>query len=80
LDFKKIIRIFKIKKEMSTEIKMNIDAFSIQKGNDFIDVQLHHTEGWMELKIETSDSFPIESQEDIDFIYAKLTELFNSLK
>jgi hypothetical protein len=65
---------------MSTEIKTNIDQFSIQKGNDFIDVEMHHTEGWMELKIDTSDSFPIESQEDIDFIYKKLTEAFNSLK
>jgi hypothetical protein len=65
---------------MSTEIKMNIEQFSIQKGNDFIDVEMHHTEGWMELKIDTSDSFPIESQEDIDFIYKKLTEAFNSLK
>jgi hypothetical protein len=65
---------------MATEIKTNIDQFSIQKGNDFIDVEMHHTEGWMELKIDTSDSFPIESQEDIDFIYKKLTEAFNSLK
>jgi hypothetical protein len=65
---------------MSTEIKMNMDQFSIQKGQDFIDVELHHTEGWLELKIETTNSFPIESQEDIDFIYKKLTEAFNSLK
>ena len=65
---------------MSTKIKMILDQFSIQKGQDFIDVELHHTEGWMELKIETTESFPIESQEDIDFIYKKLTEAFNSLK
>jgi hypothetical protein len=65
---------------MSTKIKMNIEQFSIQKDNDFIDVEMHHAEGWMELKIDTSDSFPIESQEDIDFIYKKLTEAFNSLK
>jgi hypothetical protein len=61
-------------------IKMNLDQFSIQKDFDFIDVQLHHTEGWMELKIETTDSFSIESQEEIDFIYEKLTEAFKSLK
>ena len=61
-------------------IKMNVDQFSIQKDFDFIDVQLHHTEGWMELKIETTDSFSIESQEEIDFIYEKLTEAFKSLK
>jgi hypothetical protein len=63
-----------------SEIKMKVDQFSIQKGSDFIDVQLHHTEGWMELKIETTESFPIETQEDIDFIYEKLTEAFKSLK
>jgi len=63
-----------------SEIKMNMDQFSIQKGSDFIDVELHHTEGWMELKIETTESFPIESQKDIDFIYEKLTEAFKSLK
>jgi len=65
---------------MSTGIKMNMDAFSIQKGDDFIDIEIHHTEGWMELKIDTTESFPIESQEEIDFIYAKLTEAFNNLK
>jgi hypothetical protein len=65
---------------MSSTIKMILDQFSIQKGQDFIDVELHHTEGWMELKIETTESFPIESQEDIDFIYKKLTEAFTSLK
>ena len=65
---------------MSDTIKMNLDAFSIQKDFDFIDVQLHHTEGWMELKIETTESFPIESQEELDFIYEKLTEAFKSLK
>jgi hypothetical protein len=65
---------------MSNTIKMNMDQFSIQKGSDFIDVELHHAEGWMELKIETTESFPIESQKDIDFIYEKLTEAFKSLK
>ena len=63
-----------------SEIKLNMDQFSIQKGQDFIDVEMHHLEGWMELKIETTESFPIESQEDIDFIYEKLTEAFKSLK
>jgi hypothetical protein len=65
---------------MSTEIKMNMDQFSIQKGQDFIDVELHHTEGWMELKIETTESFAIETQEELDFIYEKLTEGLKSLK
>jgi hypothetical protein len=62
-----------------SEIKMNLDQFSIQKGSDFIDVEMHYAEGWMELKIETTESFPIESLEDIDFIYKKLTEAFKSL-
>jgi hypothetical protein len=65
---------------MSSTIKMNMDQFSIQKGQDFIDVELHHAEGWMELKIETTESFAIETQEELDFIYEKLTEAFNSLK
>jgi hypothetical protein len=65
---------------MSSTIKMNMDQFSIQKGQDFIDVELHHTEGWMELKIETTESFAIETQEELDFIYEKLTEAFKSLK
>jgi hypothetical protein len=65
---------------MSSTIKMNMDQFSIQKGQDFIDVELHHAEGWMELKIDTTESFAIETQEELDFIYEKLTEAFNSLK
>jgi hypothetical protein len=65
---------------MGNKIKMNMDQFSIQKGSDFIDVQVHHAECWLELKIgETSNSFPIESQEDLDFIYEKLTEGLKSL-
>jgi hypothetical protein len=65
---------------MSSTIKMNMDQFSIQKGQNFIDVELHHTEGWMELKIETTESFAIETQEELDFIYEKLTEGLKSLK
>ena len=65
---------------MSSTIKMNMDQFSIQKGQDFIDVELHHAEGWMELKIETTESFAIETQEELDFIYEKLTEGLKSLK
>jgi hypothetical protein len=57
-----------------------MDQFSIQKGQDFIDVELHHAEGWMELKIETTESFAIETQEELDFIYEKLTEGLKSLK
>ena len=57
-----------------------MDQFSIQKGQNFIDVELHHTEGWMELKIETTESFAIETQEELDFIYEKLTEGLKSLK
>jgi hypothetical protein len=65
---------------MSREIKMIMDQFSIQKDKDFIDVELHHAEGWMELKIETTESFAIETQEELDFIYEKLTEGLKSLK
>lgn len=57
-----------------------MDQFSIQKDDEYIDVEIHHAEGWMELKIETTKSFSIESQEEIDFIYEKLTEGFKSLK
>jgi hypothetical protein len=65
---------------MESKIKMKMDQFSIQKDNDYIDVELHHAECWMELKMETTNSFSIESQEEIDFIYEKLTEAFKSLK
>ena len=52
----------------------------ITPDNDFIDVIVHHTEGWLELKIETTDSFPIETQEELDVIYQRLSEALKTLK
>lgn len=61
-------------------IQVITDQFSFKKDNDFIDVIVHHTEGWLELKIETTDSFPIETQEELDVIYQRLSEALKTLK
>jgi hypothetical protein len=61
-------------------VQVITDQFSFKKDNDFIDVTVHHTEGWLELKIETTDSFPIETQEELDVIYQKLSEALKTLK
>jgi hypothetical protein len=60
-------------------MKLNIEKFSFENGPDYLDVETH-LEGWIELKIETSESFAIENQEDLDFIYQKLTEALKSVK
>jgi hypothetical protein len=60
-------------------MKVNIEHISFQEGDDFLDATLHVGEGWVELKID-NDSFPISSQEDLDTIYKRLTELLNSMK
>jgi hypothetical protein len=56
------------------------DSFSFKKEVDFLDVTVHHAEGWLELQIETTKSFPIESLEELDFIYEKLKEALQSMK
>lgn len=61
-------------------VQVITDQFSFKKDNDFIDVIVHHTEGWLELKIETTDSFPIETQEELDVIYQRLSEALKTLK
>jgi hypothetical protein len=52
-----------------------IDHFSFKKDNDYLDVEVHHVEKWIELKIDMDGSFPISSQEDLDLIYQKLSEI-----
>ena len=61
-------------------MKYQVDKFSFKEGNDYLDVEVHAEEEWVELKIETSNSFPIQSQKDLDFIYQKLTEVFSSFE
>jgi 2-oxoglutarate dehydrogenase complex dehydrogenase (E1) component-like enzyme len=61
-------------------MKYQVDKFSFKEGNDYLDVEVHTEEEWVELKIETSNSFPIQSQKDLDFIYQKLTKVFTSFK
>lgn len=61
-------------------IQIITDQFSFKKDNDFIDVTMHPTEGWLELKIETTESFPIETQEELDIIYQKLSEALKSFE
>jgi 2-oxoglutarate dehydrogenase complex dehydrogenase (E1) component-like enzyme len=61
-------------------MKYQVQQFSFKEGNDYLDVEVHAEEEWVELKIETSNSFPIQSQKDLDFIYQKLTEVFSSFE
>jgi 2-oxoglutarate dehydrogenase complex dehydrogenase (E1) component-like enzyme len=61
-------------------MKYEIQQFSFKEGSDYLDVEAHPEEEWIELKIETSNSFPIQSQKDLDFIYQKLTEVFSSFE
>jgi 2-oxoglutarate dehydrogenase complex dehydrogenase (E1) component-like enzyme len=61
-------------------MKILIDQFSFQQGKDYLDVEVHHTEKWIELKIETSESFPIQSRKELDTIYHKLCEIFDDFE
>jgi 2-oxoglutarate dehydrogenase complex dehydrogenase (E1) component-like enzyme len=58
-------------------MKYEINNFSFSEGNDYLDVAIHYEEKWIELKIETSDSFPIQSKEELDMIYKKLCKVFD---
>jgi 2-oxoglutarate dehydrogenase complex dehydrogenase (E1) component-like enzyme len=61
-------------------MKYEINNFSFSEGCDYLDVDIHHEEKWIELKIETTDSFPIQSREELDMIYKKLCKVFDSFE
>jgi len=58
-------------------MKCEINNLSFSEGSDYLDVEVHHDENWIELKIETTDSFPIASRKELDMIYKKLCEVFD---
>lgn len=58
------------------ELNIKIEEFSFEKNGDFMDVTVHGSEGWIELKIETTDSFPIENLEELETIYRTLKANF----
>ena len=61
-------------------MECEINSLSFVHENDYLDVDIHHTEKWIELKIETTESFSIESQEQLDFIYHKLSEILKKFE
>lgn len=56
-------------------LKQGINEYYFQIGEDYLDVDINRLEGYLELKIETTDSFPIESEEQINEICKKLKQL-----
>jgi hypothetical protein len=61
-------------------MKYQVEQFSFKEDKDYLDVEVHHEEGWIELKMETTNRFPVQSQKDLDFIYQKLSEVFSSFE
>jgi hypothetical protein len=58
-------------------MKCEINNFSFCEGNDYLDVEVHYVEKWIELKIESTDSFPIQSRKELDMIYHRLCGVFD---
>jgi hypothetical protein len=57
-----------------------VDEFHFENDiNQFIDVRIC-MEGYIELDLETSQKYAIDSQEELDFIYQKLTEALKMAK
>ena len=62
-------------------MKYQVREFSFNEGSSYLDVVVHTEEGWIELKIDAmSNSFPIQSQKDLDSMCQKLTEIFSSFE
>ena len=59
-------------------IKQTIHEFSIDKNGEYIDVKVH-LEGYLTIRIETTDSFTIETEAEIDFIANKLKEALKNI-
>lgn len=68
-----------MKKKLGNSLILETNDLTFKKGEEYLDVKWH-IEGWLELKIETSDSFTIESEEEIDIICRKLKEMINQSK
>lgn len=61
-------------------MKYQVEQFSFKEDKHYLDVEIHSEEGWIELKMETTNRFPVQSQKDLDFIYQKLSEVFSSFE
>lgn len=61
-------------------MKYQVEQFSFKEDKHYLDVEVHPEEGWIELKMETTNRFPVQSQKDLDFIYQKLSEVFSSFE
>jgi hypothetical protein len=61
-------------------MKCEVNSISFVDGNDYLDVEIHYVEKWIELKIDTDGSFPISSQKDLDLIYKKLSKILKSFE
>jgi hypothetical protein len=60
--------------------KYAVDQFHFENDIDqYIDVRIC-MEGYIELDLETSQKYAIESQEELDLIYEKLTEALKQSK
>jgi hypothetical protein len=59
-------------------VKYQIHEISFENQGDYLDVTIH-TEGYLELKIETTESFTITDQKDLDEIYKKLSEALKTV-
>jgi len=61
------------------KLTFGVDECHFQKGNDYLDV-VTNLEGYIELKIDNSDSFAIETEQEIDRICDTLKELLRECK
>jgi hypothetical protein len=61
-------------------MKCEVNSISFVDGNDYLDVDIHYVEKWIELKIDMDGSFPISSQKDLDLIYKKLSKILKSFE
>jgi hypothetical protein len=65
---------------MEPNIKTETYQIAFTKGMDAIDVNIYPEEAWIELKIQTTESFPITSVEELDIIYKKLRKILKKIK
>lgn len=61
-------------------MKYLVEHFSFKERDDYLDVEVHYGENWIELKTETSGRFAIQNRNDLDMIYKKLCEVFDSFE
>lgn len=67
--------------EKNVKLQYVVDNFHFKNDvDDYLDVEVNHSEKYITLKTDMSGQFSIESVEELDLIYSKLKETLEQIQ